>query len=72
MSAATIANWVANLVVALTFLDLVNGLGRDGVFLAYAVLSFAALVFSFRLVPETKGKSLESIEAVWIKRVKGE
>jgi sugar porter (SP) family MFS transporter len=72
MSAATIANWVANLVVALTFLDLVNGLGRDGVFLAYAVLSFAALVFSFRLVPETKGKSLESIEAVWIKRAQGE
>jgi sugar porter (SP) family MFS transporter len=72
MSAATIANWVANLLVALTFLDLVNGLGRDGVFLAYAVLSFAALVFSFRLVPETKGKSLESIEAVWIKRAKGE
>jgi sugar porter (SP) family MFS transporter len=71
MSAATIANWVANLVVALTFLDLVNGLGRDGVFLAYAVLSFAALVFSFRLVPETKGKSLESIEAVWIKRAQG-
>jgi MFS family permease len=72
MSAATIANWGANLVVALTFLDLVNGLGRSGVFLAYAVLSFGALVFSFRLVPETKGKSLESIEALWIKRAQGE
>lgn len=30
MSAATIANWLANLVVALTFLDLVDLLGRPG------------------------------------------
>ncbi len=65
MSQATIANWGANLVVALTFLDLVNVLGRSGVFLGYAILSVAALVFAWRLVPETKGRSLEEIERLW-------
>ena len=39
MSAATIANWLANLVVALTFLDLVDLLGRPGVFFVYAALA---------------------------------
>ncbi len=68
MSAATIANWVANLVVALTFLDLVRVLGRPGVFFVYAALTFGALVFSSLLVPETRGLSLEDVETLWLKR----
>ncbi len=68
MSAATIANWLANLLVALTFLDLVDVLGRPGVFFTYAALSFAAVLFAYRLVPETKGLSLEAIAALWAKR----
>ena len=68
MSAATIANWLANLVVALTFLDLADALGRPGVFLIYAALSFVAVLFAYWLVPETKGLSLEAIETLWIKR----
>ena len=70
MSAATIANWLANLVVALTFLDLVDVLGRPGIFSLYAALTFAAVVFSRRLVPETKGLSLEAVEALWAARDK--
>ena len=31
MSAATIANWLANLIVALTFLDLFDVMGHAGV-----------------------------------------
>ena len=41
--ATTIANWLANLVVALTFLDLVDLLGRPGVFFVYAALAVGAL-----------------------------
>lgn len=70
MSAATIANWVANLIVALTFLDLAGLMGHAGVFLLYAVLTFAGLVFAYILVPETKGLSLELIQALWVKRAK--
>jgi MFS transporter, SP family, galactose:H+ symporter len=62
MSLATVANWSFNLIVAATFLDLVGTLGSAGAFLVYAVLSVAALVFIARLVPETKGRSLEQIE----------
>ncbi|WP_428483523.1 sugar porter family MFS transporter [Rhodopila sp.] len=68
MSAATIANWLANLVVALTFLDLVDLLGRPGVFFLYAALTFGALLFARALVPETKGLSLEAVEALWLER----
>jgi sugar porter (SP) family MFS transporter len=63
MSAATVANWGFNLIVAGTFLDLVAAVGSAGAFLAYAVLSVAALVFIALMVPETKGHSLEEIEA---------
>ena len=58
MSAATIANWLANLVVALTSLRLVDLLGRPAVFLLYAALTFGVLVFAYVLVPETKGAEL--------------
>ena len=68
MSAATIANWTANLVVALTFLNLTDLLGRPGVFFLYATLTFSALVFAYVLVPETKGLSLEAVEALWVRR----
>jgi SP family galactose:H+ symporter-like MFS transporter len=71
MSAATIANWVSNLVVALTFLDLAGYLGHAGVFLLYAALTFAGLVFAYVLVPETKGLSLEKIQALWVRRAQG-
>ena len=65
MSAATVANWIANLVVALTFLGLVDLLGRPGVFFLYAALSAGAFAFAFYLVPETKGLDLEAVEALW-------
>ena len=63
MSLATVANWGFNLVVTLTFLNLVQALGQTGAFLVYAALSIVAVVFVARLVPETKGRSLEAIEA---------
>jgi SP family galactose:H+ symporter-like MFS transporter len=62
MSLATVANWSFNLIVAATFLDLVAALGSASAFLVYAILSVVAVVFVARLVPETKGRSLEQIE----------
>ncbi|PPQ38167.1 hypothetical protein CCS01_02805 [Rhodopila globiformis] len=64
-SAATFANWASNLVVALTFLLLIDSMGPPATFFLYAVLSVAAFVFTYQLVPETKGKTLEQIEADW-------
>jgi len=39
--------------------------GQAGRFWLYGVVAVAAWVFFYFLVPETKGKSLEQIEAHW-------
>jgi predicted MFS family arabinose efflux permease len=49
----------------MTFLTLVNVLGRPETFWLYGVIAVVAWVFFYRLVPETKGKSLEQIEEHW-------
>lgn len=66
MSAVTVTNWTMNLVVAVTFLTLVAVLGQATTFWLYGVIALGAWVFIYFLVPETKGKSLEQIEARWL------
>jgi sugar porter (SP) family MFS transporter len=65
MSVATLTNWATNLLVALTFLTLVDAIGTSATFWTYAVLTAVALVFTWTFVPETKGHTLEEIEAHW-------
>jgi SP family galactose:H+ symporter-like MFS transporter len=65
MSAVTVTNWAMNLLVAVTFLTLVSQLGHAGTFWLYGLVAVAAWIFFYRFVPETKGKSLEQIEAHW-------
>lgn len=63
MGIATMSNWAFNLLVAFTFLILLNDLGPAYTFWLYALLSVGAFAFSYRLVPETKGRELEQIRA---------
>lgn len=65
MSAATVANWAMNLGVAVTFLTLVDAVGHSATFWIYAAITVCAWFFIYKLVPETKGKTLEQIEAGW-------
>jgi sugar porter (SP) family MFS transporter len=65
MSAVTVTNWGMNLLVAVTFLTLVALLGHAGTFWLYGLVAIGAWIFFYRLVPETKGKTLEQIEAHW-------
>ena len=60
-------NWGSNLIVSLTFLTLLEKLGPSPTFALYALFSVASWLFSYYLVPETKGKTLEQIEEVWRK-----
>ena len=62
MGVTTIANWAANFLITVTFLTLVGAIGQAGVFWLYALVSIIAWFFVFRLVPETKGLTLEEIE----------
>ena len=63
MSVASVANWSSNRFVSATCLNLVGAVGSAGAFLVYAVLSLVALGFIVLMVPETRGRSLEQIEA---------
>jgi len=65
MGVATVANWGSNLLVALTFLTLIHLLGRSETFWLYAIIGVIAWAFTYWLVPETKGRGLEEIEAHW-------
>jgi SP family arabinose:H+ symporter-like MFS transporter len=65
MSVATVFLWCGTLLVTLTFLSLVTAFTAAGVFLLYALVSIAAFLFVWRVVPETKGKTLEEIERFW-------
>jgi sugar porter (SP) family MFS transporter len=65
MSVATIFLWCGTLLVTLTFLSLAKALTAPGTFLLYAAVSIAAFLFVWRLVPETKGRTLEEIDIWW-------
>ena len=59
---STVTNWIANMIVGLTFLTLLNTIGDAATFWLYAALNALFLIFTFWLIPETKGVSLEQIE----------
>ena len=61
MSIATFANWFSNYIVSLTFLQIMYLLSPGGAFVLYGFIAFIALVFVYKKVPETKGKSLTEI-----------
>ena len=62
IGASTFTNWVGNYIVGSTFLSLLNGIGNANTFWLYAGLNVIFIGFTFWLVPETKGVSLEQIE----------
>jgi MFS transporter, SP family, galactose:H+ symporter len=65
VAVATAVNWAAAFVVSQTFLSLTGALGEPvtfGLFAAFCAVGFA---WVYRRVPETKGRSLEQIQALW-------
>jgi MFS transporter, SP family, sugar:H+ symporter len=63
MGVAVLCNWAANFVVSQTFPVLLSSLGPGTVFLGYAGMGLLAALFVKAFVTETKGRSLEEIEA---------
>lgn len=63
MGLATFLLWGANFIVALSFPPLLAALGVGWLFAIFAFICFAAFVFVWFLVPETKNRSLEEIES---------
>ncbi|NWR45317.1 GTR10 protein, partial [Regulus satrapa] len=55
-------NWAANLLISLSFLDLIDAIGFSWMFLLYGLMGVMAVIFIYLFVPETKGQSLEEID----------
>lgn len=68
-SAGTMTNWFFNFLVSLTFLPLIDLLTQSGAFWFYGLIGLVTLWFCWKYVPETKGRSLEQITAVFQRRV---
>lgn len=65
MSLATVALWLACLLITLTFLSLVRAFSAAGAFWIYAFMCGCTVWFVWKFTPETKGKNLEEIERQW-------
>ena len=63
MGVAIFLHWMANFAVSQTFPILLASVGPGVTFLGYAVIGVVAFIFVQALVTETKGRSLEQIEA---------
>lgn len=73
MSIAVAAQWIANWVVSYTFPILNDNqwltekFNHGFSYWIYGIMSIVAALFIWKLVPETKGKTLEEIEKIWKK-----
>jgi sugar porter (SP) family MFS transporter len=65
VAVATGANWFSAWLVAQFFLSLVSLITEAGTFWLFAAFCVATLVFVQRMVPETKGRTLEELELLW-------
>ena len=65
-SIAVLALWAAYFVVVFTFPILARHLGTYGPFFMYAAVCGIGFVFVFFKVKETKGKTLEELEGVFV------
>ena len=69
-AAGTMTNWFFNFLVSLTFLALIDLLTETGAFWFYGLIGLVTLWFCWRFVPETKGKSLEQVDAIFERRAR--
>ncbi len=59
--------WIFNWIVSTSFVPMANSLGFWFVYGMYGVICVIAAVFVWKLVPETKGKTLEDMTKLWKK-----
>lgn len=59
---STFALWITNFVVSFVFPMLLSSIGLASTFVIFMVFNIVGLLFSYKFVPETRGRSLEQIE----------
>jgi len=74
LSIAVAAQWIANWIVSLTFPMLNDNVWLTKMFnhgfsyWIYGIMGILSALFMWKFVPETKGRTLESIEELWKKK----
>jgi len=63
MSLGQAVNWTVNVLVSVTFLDVVRAFTLPIVFSFYLVMSILSFIFIYFYVPETKNKTLQQISS---------
>ena len=63
VSAAVCALWISSFALTYSFPFINRSLGNAGSFFTYGAICLAGALFVFLLVPETKGRTLEELEA---------
>ena len=69
MAIATVALWVADFAVTLSFPVIADRLNETTAFWFYALMCAVDFLFMLFLLPETKGKTLEEIERHWLRKI---
>ncbi len=59
--------WIFNWIVSTSFVPLANSMGYWFTYGLYGVICIIAAIFVWKLVPETKGKTLEDMTRLWKK-----
>jgi len=68
MSIATLTLWVGTFIIGQTVPWMLDNLQPYGTFWLFAVMLIPAIWITWKLVPETKGLTLEEIERYWLSR----
>lgn len=63
MGVAAVVLWLTNFTIGLVFPSLVDGIGVSNTFFLFVVAGVCSLAFVKRHVPETRGRTLETLEA---------
>ncbi|XP_076447310.1 proton myo-inositol cotransporter-like [Babylonia areolata] len=66
VSIATMVNWAFNLVVSFSFLTMLENITKYGTFFLFTGICVLGLLFTVVFVPETKNKSLEEVEELFM------
>ncbi|KAL5987441.1 hypothetical protein ACLOJK_038607 [Asimina triloba] len=67
MSLAVAANRVTSGVIGMTFLSLLKAIIIGGAFFLFADIAIVAWIFFYTFFPETRGKTLEETESLFVK-----
>ena len=62
--------WIFNWIVSTSFVPMANSLGYGFVYALNGIICVVAAVFVWKLVPETKGKTLEDMTKLWKDKMK--